>query len=371
MSAMQQDCVLPRDLLSRVTMKPRVTESQDAWGWEIAGYLYLGGLGAGAFIIAVLLDWFGFRLAPAHLSLMDGWNWDWSQILVLWGPLSTTVGASLLILHLGKNWFLFFTACLNPRTAWLARGFLILATFIVAGSVVAAVAVFLPGLPARLPFVWRSLQATGLVLAFGTAIYTGILLQSMKYIPAWNAVHLPFLFLASALSTGSMGVVVGATAYRFIVSAPASAQVLVQRIEVAEPIIIIVEATVLALYLRHLMKGKLEGQASAKMMLSGPWRFRFWIGIVAGALVLPFLLVVIGIWIRSVDGARVLLPLGISLDFVADVATVTAAATTLIGGFVLRVGVLAIGIKERPPLYGLSRWRAEHAVRLVREEVTE
>jgi hypothetical protein len=29
----------------------------------------------------------------------------------------------------------------------------------------------------------------------------------------------------------------------------------------------------------------------------------------------------------------------------------------LVGGFVLRLGILSVGIKERPPLYRLSEWR--------------
>ena len=77
------------------------------------------------------------------------------------------------------------------------------------------------------------------------------------------------------------------------------------------------------------------------MLLSGSWRLRFWVGIVCAALVWPFVLDAVNLGVAS------------------DALGLAAAATVLIAGFVLRLGVLAIGIKERPPLYALSTWRAE------------
>jgi polysulfide reductase chain C len=341
--AVQPGAGLPPDILSRVNLNARAAEPQDSWGWQIAGYLYLGGLGAGAFAVAVLLDWFGFRLTVSLPGATSTWAWDWPQLLLYWGPLVTASGALLLIFHLGKNWHLFLTAGRNPRTSWLARGFLILSGFIVLGVVVLAVAVLLPGWAARLPVPWRVIQALGLVLALGTAIYTGVLLKSMKYIPAWNVPQLPFLFLASAISTGSMGVLVAATAYRLAVTDATSTAALIHAIDVSEPLILACEAALLALYVRHLAKGKPEGVLSARMLLSGSWRYRFWIGVVCGALAWPFILDAVNLGVGS------------------DVLGLAAATTVLIAGFVLRLGVLAIGIKERPPLYALSRWRAERA----------
>jgi formate-dependent nitrite reductase membrane component NrfD len=318
-------------------------EPQDSWGWQIAGYLYLGGLGAGAFTVAVLLDWCGFTLHASPGGATGGWAWDWPKLLLYWGPLVTAAGASLLIFHLGKNWPLFLTASRNPRTSWLARGFLILSGFIVLGVAVLAVAVLLPVWADRVPALWRFLQALALVLALGTAVYTGILLKSMKYIPAWNVPHLPFLFLASAISTGSMGVLVAATAYRLALTDATSTVAFIRAIDVSEPLILVCEAALLVLYVRHLTKGKPEAVLSARMLLSGSWRYRFWIGIVCAALVWPFVLDAVNLGVGS------------------DVLGLAAAATVLTAGFILRLGVLAIGIKEGPPLYALSRWRAELA----------
>jgi formate-dependent nitrite reductase membrane component NrfD len=338
--AVQSGAGLPADILSRVNLNARAAEPQDSWGWQIAGYLYLGGLGAGAFVVAVLLDWFGFHLTAASRGSSSSWAWDWPQLLLYWGPLVTAGGASLLIFHLGKNWHLFLTASRNPRTSWLARGFLILSGFIVIGVAVLCVSVLLPGWADRPPVLWRFVQALGVVFALGTAIYTGILLKSMKYIPAWNVALLPFLFLASALSTGSMGVLVAATAYRLAVADTTSTAAFIHAVDVSEPLILAGEAALLALYVRHLRRGKPEGALSAKMLLSGSWRYRFWIGVVCGALAWPFVLDAVNLGVGS------------------EVLGLAAAATALIAGFVLRLAVLGIGIKERPPLYALSKWRA-------------
>ena len=334
--------MLRPDLLARISPQARTTEPQVAWELLIAGYLYLGGLGAGAFVVSVVTGWFGLGLAPALVSPIGGWTWDWSGLLVLWGPFLTAFGALLLIFHLGRNWLRAYTACFNPRTSWMARGFIILAAFIVLGAMVAAISVFAPSWPGRIAPLWRCLEALAVLFALGTAIYTGILLQSMSFIPAWNSPFLPYLFLASALSTGVMGVAIGALVYRFIVAEPASAQGLARTLEYAEPALIAIEASLLTLYVRHLRRGKPEGLLSSQMLLSGRWRFGFWGGIVGLALAAPFVLDAVNLGLRS------------------DVLTLLAAVSVLTGGFLLRCGILAIGIKESPPLYKLARWRALH-----------
>jgi formate-dependent nitrite reductase membrane component NrfD len=290
-------------------------------------------------------------------------------ILVYWGPAITALGASLLIFHLGRNWFLFFTACFNPRSSWLARGFLILATFIVVGCVAAVVAVCLPGRLDAQPAAWRAIQAVGLLFACGTAVYTGILLRSMKYIPAWHAVLLPVLFFVSALSTGAMGIALGTLLFRVISGDASVARSMIGSIETAEPAILLVEGVVLVFYLRHLAKGKREARLSVAMLLSGTWRRAFWWAVVGGALALPLLLSGVSAILHLADVTSFRL-FGAELE-VASVLVLVAAVTVLFGGFVLRLGILGVGVKERPPLYGMSMWRAEHGLPLVAADAGE
>ena len=54
-----------------------------------------------------------------------------------------------------------------------------------------------------------------------------------------------------------------------------------------------------------------------------------------------------------------------------SVLVLASAIAVLGGGLLLRLGVLAVGIKQRPPLYGLSVWRAEHAMPLAALDVED
>ncbi len=333
---------VPADLVARIHAEPRPADAQSSWELSIAGYLYLGGLGAGAFIVATVAGWLGLSLAPAEAAVLGDRVWDWSPALVLWGPFVTALGASLLVFHLGRNRSLFYTACRNPRTSWLARGFLILSAFIVVGCLLALIAIAAPSWPDRLPGLWRGAEVVGVLLAFATAVYTGLLLKSVGFIPAWNATLIPFLFLASAISTGAMGVAVGAILYGYLTGDAGSAHDLVRWVEALELPLIAAEAAFLALYIGRLRRGKPEGALAARMWLSGRWRYGFWGGIVGLALALPFALTL-------VNGA-----LG------SSTVALAAAASVLTGGFMLRAGILAVGVKEAPPLYRLAEWRARH-----------
>ncbi len=63
-------------------------------------------------------------------------------------------------------------------------------------------------------------------------------------------------------------------------------------------------------------------------------------------------------WLSRLPFVLVLVNLGLDSEAVA----VVAALSVLAGGFVLRCGVLAVGITEAPPLYRFARWRADRPV---------
>ncbi|MGQ9646279.1 MAG: NrfD/PsrC family molybdoenzyme membrane anchor subunit, partial [Thermodesulfobacteriota bacterium] len=98
----------------------RYLRPQQEWKEIIAIYLYLAGMGAGAYIIGTVLNWF---VQPSRVLSIWGLPFDYAKAAILWGPLLVAIGAPFLILDLGiKRRFLY--ACLNPRTSWVARGFL-------------------------------------------------------------------------------------------------------------------------------------------------------------------------------------------------------------------------------------------------------
>jgi formate-dependent nitrite reductase membrane component NrfD len=304
--------------LSRVNpiVNTKYVKPQEHWGWPIAVYLYSAGMGAGSFIIGAIMDWLGYAAYP-------------SKAVLLWGALLVAFGAPFLILDLGIKWR-FLNACLNPRTSWVARGFLILSAFIVVGITALGVSL-LPLLGIEIASgVLQILEGIGIVLAFTTAIYTGILLKAIKYVTLWNTWLLPLLFLASALSTGSM-VIILSTLVAGLLAPQGDASQLMEMLMRTEQVLILVEGLVLGLFLLFGYRTKEQGERSVRLLLTGNLKFVFWIGIVVSGFFFPIIL-------ENMYSPE--LPF---LPFLTGLFL-------LMGGFFLRFGILHAGIKETPPL---------------------
>jgi len=243
----------------------------------IAVYLYLAGMGAGAFIIGTLIGWFNVKLDPPILSSIDlfGLTLNLSAVPILWGPVMVAIGTPFLILDLGIKWR-FMYACLNPRTSWVARGFVILSIFIVLGLALLAKSI--------LPFewlhqesvLWRIPEIVAFIFAFGTAIYTGILLKATKSIPLWNTSLLPLLFLVSGLSTGSMAIILSTMGTGFFSHDAGALKVLMH----GEQFLVVVEAIVLYLFLSRRHRASEQGKDSVRLLVFGEMKMIFWGGIV-------------------------------------------------------------------------------------------
>lgn len=156
------------------------------WGWLIAIYLFLGGLGAGAYLVSFAAEKGLLGDAPS----LSRFGYYVSAPLV-------ALGAGLLVFDLGqglsKPW-LILGMFLNFRSV-MTWGIYILSAFIVVGLFQAY-------------FVWMQKKApsiltqAGAVLALATCAYTGMLLAVVKAIPFWNSFLMPVIFVISALSTG-------------------------------------------------------------------------------------------------------------------------------------------------------------------------
>ncbi len=181
------------------------------WGWLVAIYLFLGGMGAGAFLIAATLELTGFRYKLKYCpTTMVGAGVS--------GPL-ILIGTVLLIFDLGAGLYepwrilLMFTNFQSVMTwgIWILSLFLpiaflygILEVMHVDPGILAAARRRLRFLPEDLPYrkIKRVVCSVGIVLAVATAVYTGVLLSVVQAIPLWNTLILPALFLVSAISTG-------------------------------------------------------------------------------------------------------------------------------------------------------------------------
>jgi formate-dependent nitrite reductase membrane component NrfD len=315
------------------TKNVRYLRPQREWKEIIAIYLYLAGMGAGSFVTGTLISWMGVKWNPAFHPSFDlfGYPLNFSSLPILWGPIMVAIGSPFLILDLGIKWR-FIYACLNPRTSWVARGFIILSIFIVLGLVLLIKSVLPFGWLHPESTLWRIPEITAFAFALGTALYTGILLKATKSISLWNTYLLPLLFLVSALSTGTMAIILSTLGTGFFPHDAQALKILMHAVQ----ILVVIEGIVLYLYLSGRCRVSEQGKDSVRLLIYGEKKFIFWGVDVLVGLVLPFVLVSIAIFS---DGNVLLI--------------FSSGLTLLCGGFSLRLGVLHAGIKDQIPMHRL------------------
>ena len=176
-------------------MDPKVNgQLQKEWSWLIAIYLFLGGVGGGAYTIAAVNGFLGKSMG---LSTTVG----------LWiGFPALLIGCLVLLADLG-NPSKFILSGLKPGTSWIARGFWIISLFMAFSFLHLVIHQFTEtggsggGMTA--------LAVGGIIFAVLTMAYTGILLGASKGIPFWRSGVVPVVFVISALVTGHFFIMIG------------------------------------------------------------------------------------------------------------------------------------------------------------------
>jgi formate-dependent nitrite reductase membrane component NrfD len=175
-------------------MDPKVNgQLQTEWGWLVAIYLFLGGVGAGAYTIAAINGFMGESL---EISTTVGLWISFPALLIGSGFLLADLGSPTRAIYAG----------LKPGTSWIARGFWIISIFMVlafvhfmlhrGGATTARMSVTL-------------VSALGIVFAVLTMAYTGVLLGASKGVPFWRSGVVPVVFVVSALVTGHFSIMLG------------------------------------------------------------------------------------------------------------------------------------------------------------------
>ena len=175
-------------------MDPKVNgQIQTEWRWLIAIYLFLGGVGSGAYVIAAINGLFGDGL-------------ELSTIIGLWISFpALAIGSAALLADLGSP-FKAILSGMKPGTSWIARGAWIISLFMVVSFLHLVLLRFTEAPSAGLI---TGLSILGIALAVGTMAYTGILLGSSKGIPFWRSGAVPVVFTVSALVTGHFTIMIG------------------------------------------------------------------------------------------------------------------------------------------------------------------
>ena len=230
------------------------------WGWEIAVYLFLGGLAAGVMILA------GASRARESRA---------ARLLIFAAPLALSIGMLALFLDLEHKLhvFRFYTALrVTSPMSWGAWILLLIYP-----------ATILYGL-AQLDYAFarrheRLLRRITIALGIALGAYTGVLLATLTARAAWSSLFLAPLFLASGLSAGA--------ALAMLLPVSDSDRETFRRWDL---LAIAAELVLLGLFFLDLIAAGARGRDAASLFFGGPYTAPFWSLVVIAGLAVPLLL---------------------------------------------------------------------------------
>ncbi len=327
---------------------------QTVWGWQPAIYLFLGGMGAGAFIMAALLY---LKHKDAYQRVISGSMWV--------AVVSLIVGLLLLLMEL--------VTPLRGLLMW--QSFSHMSSWMTYGAWGAFGAIITFGLSAVFATpkinVWlkehcdwfnthqetlRSVLAVvGIVLGLFVAVYTGMLLKTSDNVPFWNTYLLPALFTVSALDTGIAAVELVIIFNERKVQLQVSSKKFIYQCVVC---LVTLEVIVLIVLLSVSMAGA-NGDAiavaayqSAETLVAGNLALYFWGLVIILGLLFPFIAAVKELMDLKKDASagEDKKAEAVADDIQAEKAKhartlgVIGATGALIGGCALRFLILGVGI---------------------------
>ena len=286
------------------------------WDGFVAFYLFLAGLGAGAFVLGVLAGW-----AKNPASRMK-------KIAFLVALVTVAVGTLVLVFDakagLG-NPMRFFLLVTNLSSV-MAWGVIILSAFLVVVFVDLVILLVKKQTP-------KALDIVGLALSVCVAAYTGVLLGDAGVaFPLWNMAVLPILFVVSAASTGFAAVLL---VTRLAAPDEAAGLPLLEKAGLVLPVLELVLVVVLLAVTASVQGSAAEAAAaSVGALVSGAYAVPFWLGFVGIGLVLPFCLELLG---RRKAGAGEAAGSSKALAIAGELGV-------MVGGFMLRYLVIMAAV---------------------------
>jgi formate-dependent nitrite reductase membrane component NrfD len=250
----------------------------EIWGWEVAVYLFLGGLVAGMMIIS------GYFIAQGRHGQHD----CSCSIIPPLGIVLLSLGMLALFLDLEHKlyvWRMYATFKPASPMSWGSWILLIVYPILLVSMLVRP----LPWLAARVkftarwsemlhrsPWLIRAIGTAGIVLGILLGIYTGILLGAFGARPLWNSPVLGLLFLVSGLSTA-------AALVHMIARNPEERRLLAR----ADNGFLTAELVILALFLIGLVTSTRVHIEAADLLLTGSYAPAFWVFVVGMGILLP------------------------------------------------------------------------------------
>jgi len=310
---------MKEELLVTARTNAMIDPSLHIWTWEVAMYLFLGGLTAGIMVFAALMTVLN-KDEEAPFA---------TNRLALFAPIVLSLGMTTLFLDLEHKLFVFRFYTSFQITSPMSWGAWIL-IFIYPISVLQILSTLRNGYGSLAEYVdrfaigrWlldkseqlrRDIAMVAIPFAVALGIYTGILLSAFGARPFWNSGVLGPLFLISGLST--------AAALVALIAREHAEKALFTRIDL---VLIITEIMLVALFLINLATGSGQQIEALQLVMGGPYTLVFWTLFIGVGLLIPLLLEILEIS-------------GINKSL-----AILAPVLVLIGGFALRQIVLDAG----------------------------
>jgi formate-dependent nitrite reductase membrane component NrfD len=279
---------MKEELIISGRMNPHVDPVLNTWGWEIAFYLFVGGLSAGILFFSALYVLrkkenlyptavkYAPMLVPIFLSLGLGalfldlhhklYFWRLYTTIRLESPMSWGAWTLMAITPLSIAWAASFVKEIWPKFNWWNIKILNTLEKIIIDN--------------RRALAWPLIMLSVIL-----GIYTGILLSAFNARPLWNTSILGPLFLTSGLSTAA-ALIVWMSKSKIERSMFTKIDLLLIGIEL--------------FLITHLIMGFLAGGQvqveSAQIFLGGDFTTYFWVFIVMLGLVVPAILEILEIY---------------------------------------------------------------------------
>ncbi len=274
------------------------------WGWEIAVYLFLGGMAAGLMILTSLLALRGEERSPAGRWLAFA-----PVALVSLGMMALFLDLDLKR-HVLRFYFAFRWTSPMSWGAWILVAVypvsLLLALGGLADDQVARLGKLGSLGRALAQKLWTELRWINLAVGAGLGVYTGVLLSTLGARAIWSSALLGPLFLVSGLSTGA--------AFLLLFRLSPGERHFATRWDL---LAMGLEALLLTLFVVGLSTSGESGKEAASLLLGGRFTAPFWTLVVIAGLAVP--------WALELIESRLHLR-----------ATIAAPALVLLGGLSLR-----------------------------------
>jgi formate-dependent nitrite reductase membrane component NrfD len=298
---------------------------QEVWHWQIATYLFLGGLGGATFAIS------------AVIHLFEGCDRKMLSVAIMSSIAFLVIGTVFLLADMLQPLKAFY-ALTNPRS-WIFWGVVFINFYFL--SAIVYVIPLLETWPKLLPIIrkipapllgllerFNNLAAlTGSAAGFLVAIYTGLLISAAPAISFWNTPALPLLFVISGFSTGA--------AYLLLLSTFSKNEgkwKITAKLEQLDAILIVTELIILGAYFNFALFLPTGARESANFLFHSPV---FIVGFFISGLVVPLAIETHGIFFA--DHSKK-----------SGALLFAASSLVLIGGYLLRFYVLKAGVFQYP-----------------------